>query len=58
MCDLMSTQKELVRKRRDREQIMTAIRARGFTGIDTLIMGLELSKIALETAGARKDDGH
>jgi hypothetical protein len=52
----MSTQKDLVRKRRDREQILTAIRARRFTGLETLSMGLELSKVALETVGARKDD--
>ena len=49
----MSSQKDLVRKRRNKEQILTAIRARGFTGLETLIMGLELSKIALDTVGAR-----
>ncbi len=55
-CGYMSSQKDLVRKRRDKDQILTAIRARRFTGLETLIIGLELSKTALEAVGARRDD--
>jgi hypothetical protein len=54
----MQTLKDQVRKRRDNEQILTAIRARKFTGLETLVMGLQLSKSALETAGARNHDGY
>ncbi len=45
--------KEAVRRRRDREQALTAIRARQFTGLQTLKMGLELSALAAKIAGAR-----
>jgi hypothetical protein len=50
----MNSIKEQVRKRRDEEQIMTAIRARRFTGLETLTMGLKMSNLALKIAGARK----
>jgi len=48
----MSKKKE-VRDRRDRDQIITALRARKFTGIETLQMGLDLTNIALKAAGER-----
>ena len=43
-----------VQERRDRDQIRTAIRARKFTGLETLQMGIDLSNIALRAAGARQ----
>jgi hypothetical protein len=52
----MNSVKERVRKRRNREQIMTAIRARRFTGLETLAMGLKMSNLALKLAGSRKHD--
>ena len=52
----MNSVKEQVRERRDREQIMTAIRARRFTGLETLAMGLKMSNLALKLAGSRKHD--
>jgi len=52
MCFHMSKKKE-VRDRRDRDQIITALRARKFTGIETLQMGLDLTNIALKAAGER-----
>jgi hypothetical protein len=42
-----------VKHRRDLDQIKTAIEARKYTGLDTLIMGLELSALALRLAGGR-----
>jgi hypothetical protein len=44
---------EQVKTRRNRDQIRTAIQARRFSGIETLIMGLKLSALALRVAGAR-----
>ena len=44
---------EKVKIRRNRDQIRTAIQARRFSGIETLIMGLKLSALALRVAGAR-----
>ncbi len=44
---------EQVKIRRNRDQIRTAIQARRFSGIETLIMGLKLSALALRVAGAR-----
>ncbi|MHA1637034.1 MAG: hypothetical protein ACTSUB_03365 [Candidatus Thorarchaeota archaeon] len=51
----MSKKKE-VQDRRDRDQIITALRARDFTGEETLQMGLDLSNIALEAAGERQNE--
>ena len=51
----MSKKKE-VQERRDRDQIITALRARRFTGIETLQMGLDLTNIALEVAGERQHE--
>ena len=48
----MSKKKE-VKGRRDRDQIITALRARKFTGIETLQMGFDLTDTALRSAGAR-----
>ncbi len=44
---------EQVRRRRDLEQVRTAIEARRYTGLETLIMGLKLSALALQIAGER-----
>jgi hypothetical protein len=44
---------EQVRLRRDLDQIRTAIEARRFSGLETLIMGLKLSALALRVAGER-----
>lgn len=44
---------EQVKIRRNRDQIRTAIQAHRFSGIETLIMGLKLSALALRVAGAR-----
>ena len=44
---------EQVRRRRDLEQVRTAIEARRYTGLETLIMGLKLSALALRIAGER-----
>jgi len=52
MCFHVSKKKE-VQERRDRDQIRTALRARRFTGEETLQMGLDLSNAALRAAGAR-----
>lgn len=52
----MNSVKEQVRERRDREQIMTAIRARRFNGLETLALGLKMSNLALKLAGSRKHD--
>jgi hypothetical protein len=42
-----------VKHRRDLDQIRTAIEARRYTGLETLIMGLKLSALALRIAGER-----
>ena len=44
---------EQVKLRRDLDQIQTAIEARRYTGLETLIMGLKLSALALRIAGDR-----
>ena len=44
---------EDVRRRRDLDQVKTAIEARRYTGLETLIMGLKLSALALRIAGER-----
>lgn len=44
---------EQVRRRRDLDQVRTAIEARRYTGRETLIMGLKLSTMALRIAGGR-----
>lgn len=41
-----------VRKRRDLDQIRTAKRAKLFSGLETLLMGLKLSALALRIAGS------
>ncbi len=50
----MKSVKEQVHKRRDTDQILTAKRARRFTGLETLTLGLKMSNLALQTAGVRK----
>ncbi len=52
MCFQMSKKKE-VQKKRDNDQIRTVLRARRFTGEETLQMGLDLSYVALRAAGKR-----
>ncbi len=42
---------EQVKLRRDHDQIRTAMQARRFTGLETLLMGLKLSALALRVAG-------
>ena len=44
---------EKVKHRRDLDQIRTAKHARRFTGLDTLLMGLKLSALALRIAGEK-----
>jgi hypothetical protein len=44
---------EQVKRRRDLDQVRTAIEARRYTGRETLIMGLKLSALALRIAGGR-----
>jgi len=44
---------EQVRHRRDLDQIRTAIEARRFSGPETLLMGLQLSALALRIAGGK-----
>ncbi len=48
---MTSTIAEQVRHRRDLDQVRTAIEARRYTGLETLIMGLKLSALALRIAG-------
>ena len=43
-----------VKRRRDLDQVRTAIEARRYTGLETLIMGLKLSTLALRIAGERQ----
>ena len=52
-CFYMAKKKE-VKDRRYRDQIITALRARKFTGIETLQMGFDLTNIALKAAGERQ----
>jgi hypothetical protein len=42
---------EQVKRRRDLDQIRTALMARRFSGLETLLMGLKLSAMALRVAG-------
>jgi hypothetical protein len=42
-----------VKRRRNLDQVRTAIEARRYTGLETLIMGLKLSALALRIAGER-----
>ncbi|MDF1538802.1 MAG: hypothetical protein P1Q69_07860 [Candidatus Thorarchaeota archaeon] len=51
----MKSIKEQVQERRDKEQIATAMRARKFTGEETLLLGLKMSNLVLKSAGVRKD---
>ncbi|MHA1420551.1 MAG: hypothetical protein ACTSSD_00505 [Candidatus Thorarchaeota archaeon] len=51
--DMASSIAEQVKHRRDLDQIRTAIEARKYTGLETLIMGLKLSALALRIAGDR-----
>lgn len=44
---------ERVKLRRDLDQIRTAVQARRFSGLETLLMGLKLSALALRVAGGR-----
>ncbi|MHA2379847.1 MAG: hypothetical protein ACXADS_11275 [Candidatus Thorarchaeota archaeon] len=44
---------EQVKNRRDQDQIRTAVQARRFSGLETLLMGLKLSAMALRVAGDR-----
>jgi len=55
MCgnDMASSIADQVKARRDLDQIRTAIEARKYTGLETLIMGLKLSALALRIAGDR-----
>ncbi|MBD3159901.1 MAG: hypothetical protein GF309_14060 [Candidatus Lokiarchaeota archaeon] len=49
----MKSVRDSVRERRERDQIKTAKRARHFTGLETLILGIRMSNLALKMAGAR-----
>ena len=44
---------EQVRLRRDLDQIRTAVQARRFSGLETLLLGLKLSALALRIAGEK-----
>jgi len=44
---------EKIKLRRDLDQVRTAIEARRFSGLETLIMGLKLSALAIRIAGER-----
>ncbi len=44
---------EQVKHRRDIDQVKTAIEARRYSGIETLLMGLKLSALAIRVAGER-----
>ncbi|MHA2020263.1 MAG: hypothetical protein ACW98J_06990 [Candidatus Thorarchaeota archaeon] len=50
---MMSSIAEKVKHRRDLDQVRTAIEARRYSGLETLIMGLRLSALALRIAGER-----
>ncbi len=45
-----------VRRRRDREQIVSALRARQLSGEETLSLGLELSDLAVRTTRRQHDE--
>jgi len=45
-----------VRRRRDQEQIVAALRARELSGEETMSLGLELSDLAVQTAGRHHDE--
>jgi hypothetical protein len=49
----MKSIRERTRERRERDQIVTAERARRFTGLETLALGIKMSNLALRLAGAR-----
>jgi len=49
---MTSPDAEQVKRRRDLDQIRTAKHARQFSGLETLMMGLKLSALALRIAGA------
>ena len=53
MNGLTKSVKEQVRLRRDLDQVRTAIEAKRYTGLETLIMGLNLSALALRIAGKK-----
>jgi len=44
---------EQVKLRRDLDQVKTAIEARRYSGLETLVLGLKLSAMALRVAGVR-----
>lgn len=44
---------EQVKHRRDLDQVRTALHAKRFSGLETLLMGLKLSAMALRVAGER-----
>ncbi len=44
---------EQVKRRRDLDQIRTAMMARSFSGVETLLIGLKLSAMAMRVAGER-----
>ncbi|MHA1929247.1 MAG: hypothetical protein ACTSV2_11795 [Candidatus Thorarchaeota archaeon] len=46
---------EIVRRRRLKDQLLTADHVKRFSGIERLIMGLKLSALAIRVAGERKD---
>ena len=52
----MTTIQNQVRKRRDREKVIAALRARKFSGEETLEMGIDLCNAALRAAGERIDE--
>jgi hypothetical protein len=52
---MISSMARQVRKRRDLDQIRSAIYARRFSGEETLLMGLKLSALALRIAGEHWD---
>lgn len=51
--DMASSIADQVKHRRNLDQIRTATEARKYTGLETLIMGLKLSALALRIAGDR-----
>ncbi|MGD9396630.1 MAG: hypothetical protein PVJ05_09405 [Candidatus Thorarchaeota archaeon] len=50
---MKSSISEKVKLRRDRDQVRTAIEARRYSGLETLVMGLKLSALAIRVAGER-----
>jgi NAD-dependent DNA ligase len=44
---------EQVKQQRDLDQILTAIEAKRFSDLETLLMGLNISALALRIAGER-----